>query len=143
MRGAGLLMPSQEAVRRKVAKLREEAEAAKTKEQWAFDNQYEIYLERDLLVAALARLWPSHVMEHTHSPRSKGRRLVICIHAPFGHITWTIPEELEPSYRATAQCGENDYDGCKTTEKRERLLRFVVTTPCVFPPDATPLRKAT
>ena len=120
----------------KLKRLREQAEEAKTREQWAFDNQYEIYAERDLLVSVLARLWPSHVMSHTKAPDAPSRKRVICIHSPAGKLAWTIPTDLEPIYQRMATCGENDWDGCTIAEKRSRLRAFAESTHCVFPNDA-------
>jgi len=128
--------------RARLAKLKAAKEDAETRKQWAFDHQAEIYAERDLLVAVLARQWPSHIMRHEHSPAS--HRAVVCIHSPFGQLTWSVPNDtLESLYRGFCEWGENDYrrDPCKTAEKRARLETYAETTACVFPPDATPLSK--
>ena len=101
----------------------------------AWEHAYEIYAERDLLVAVLARLWPSHMMYHTHSVKS---RIVVCLHSPVGKLTWSVPDEKLDWYREHVEFGENDFDGCRTSAKRARLETFL-RQPSRFPADARPL----
>lgn len=128
--------------RARLEKLKQANADAETRKQWAFDHQAEIYQERDLLVAVLARQWPSHIMQHEHSPAS--HRAVVCIHSPFGQLTWSVPNDaLQELYRGLCEWGDNDYrrDPCKTADKRKRLSDYAARTPCQFPPESKRIAK--
>jgi len=49
----------------------------------------DVYHERDQLVAALSKIYPSHTAVH-HGEWEDGWRNIICIHLPTGQATWHI-----------------------------------------------------
>lgn len=90
------------------------------KAEWAWANAAEIYRERDLLVRALSKCHPSHLMRHVRSGNPKP---VVCIHTPAGKLAWTLPEgdDYAKSHYRHLEWTDNDWDGCKTAERFERL----------------------
>lgn len=99
----------------RVANLKSAAQEAEKEKQWAWEHTYEIYDERDLLVAVLARLFPSHLMWHTHHGKTS-----VCIHSPAGQLAWTVPEKHASLY-AGLERRQNDWDHSTNKTKRERL----------------------
>lgn len=108
----------------KVESERVARQRAEQRQQWAWDNWREVERERDLLMLILTHVFPSHLMPHTHSPTSKGRRLVMCIHSPVGHLTWTVPAEYQEMVSPRITLSANDWDGARTSDKYERLIQL-------------------
>ena len=90
--------------------------------EWAWAHAAEVYRERDLLVCALSKVYPSHLMRH-HS--SRNQHAVVCIHTPVGQLAWTFPDtEWAKAHFGHLEWRENDWDGCKTKERFERLEKL-------------------
>lgn len=108
--------------------------------QNAWDNAAEVYEERDLLVAALARVYPSHLMQSTRMDAKGERQTVICIHSPAGQLPWTLPRRTldknaaDDAVQASGgtlhmaladlEITPNDWDGAKTKDRLDRLRRL-------------------
>ena len=91
----------------------------------------EVYRERDKLVAALTKLFPSHLTRHKEMPGENWDPLwlnVVCVHLPTGQATWHIHlSELawfSHLGRIKMQC--EGYNGYTTEEKYQRLFRLPV-----------------
>ena len=97
-----------------------ELEREQTRKEWAWEHAAEVYKERDLLVRALSLQYPSHLMYRKgHQPAIK-KRLMVCIHAPTGQMTWTVPETMRAEY-THLELTPNDWDGHKTADRLVRL----------------------
>ena len=77
----------------------------------------EAYRERDLLVRALSKQFPSHLSAYSNKRTDK---LVVCIHTPAGQLAWTIPDDMHDAYGHLEQT-PNDWDKHKTAERLARL----------------------
>ncbi len=77
------------------------------------------YHERDMLVAALSKLWPSHLAWHEGEWEAEWRNIV-CIHSPVGQLTWHIHERELPEF-AHLEMDFDHWDGHTTGQKYERL----------------------
>ena len=87
------------------------------KAEWAWEHLAEVYRERDLLVRALSKHFPSHLSDYSNKRTDK---LVVCIHTPAGQMAWTIPNEMIESY-AHLEKTANDWDKHKTADRFARL----------------------
>lgn len=118
-------MPPSKASNARLQALKAAAERSETEKQWAFDNQREVYHERDLLVRALSKVYPSHLMRHRG--KSGNRKPVVCINHPeVGQMCWTL---IGGDDQATAMFGhlqwaENNWDGHKTADRYDRLSKL-------------------
>lgn len=85
--------------------------------------------ERDLLVAVLSRLFPSHIMP------LKGRRIwteAVCIHTPAGQLAWGLAvDRLE--WFTHLERSANDWDGHSAGERFARLRKLLVLLDTVTP----------
>jgi hypothetical protein len=81
-----------------------------------------VYRERDQLVAALSKLFESHLAAHlpADEPGWDGWRNVVCIHLPTGDVTWHIADAELPLFGHLAM-RENHWDGYSDEEKYRRL----------------------
>jgi hypothetical protein len=86
-----------------------------------------VYRERDLVVAALSKIFPSHLKRDLDM--EEGYKTVVCIHLPKGQAGWHIPDDEVilfdhlTSYDFTSQAAYDtcEYDGHNTYVKYERL----------------------
>lgn len=92
-----------------------------------------VYTERDRLVAALTKMWPSHITRHEHSPGEEWDKEwlnVICVHLPAGQATWHVHISELPWFEhlngVDLSCG--GYDGYSTEEKYQRVHAL----PCIW-----------
>ena len=119
-------MAPSKASKQRLASLKAAKEQAETRQQWAYDNQLEVYKERDLLVRALSKVYPSHLMEHKGS-NSGNRKPVVCIHHPeVGQMCWTLiggDEQAKTMFRHL-EWANNDWDGHKTADRYDRLAKL-------------------
>lgn len=101
--------------------------------EWAWEHQREIYRERDMLVALLSRIYPSHVRQHPRS--SQSHKLVVCIHTPFGQLAWTITDDyMLELYKTGCETTEaQDSDRATTAEKYARIEAHIRATPARMP----------
>lgn len=83
------------------------------------------YRERDMLVAALSKSYPSHLARHPDSDTTweDAWRHIVCVHLPTGQATWHLHDSewflfTHLTYREPACPG---WDGHGTTEKYARL----------------------
>jgi hypothetical protein len=83
------------------------------------------YKERNALVCALSKIFPSHLMEHSKDDASwdDNWRTIVCIEAPLvGQLTWHIHKDELPMFeRHLAWLAYNNWDGHTTEEKYRRL----------------------
>lgn len=107
----------------RLAKLKAAQKESETREQWAYDNQLKIYEERDLLIRALSKVYPSHLTRNSGRKGGAGKA-VVCIHTPNnGQLAWTL---LGGDEQATAQFRhlewtDNDWNGDTADERKQRL----------------------
>ncbi len=87
------------------------------------------YAERDKLLAALTKMFPSHLTRHKATPGENWDMEwmnVVCIHLPTGQATWHVHIAEMPWFAhlngIELQCG--GYDGYTTTEKYQRLFQL-------------------
>ncbi len=117
-------MPASKASNARLKALKAAKEQAETRQQWAFDNQAEIYRERDRLIRALSKAYPSHLMRHRGNSNPKP---VVCIvHPEVGQLCWTLmggDEQAKTMFRHL-EWTDNDWDGHKTADRNDRLDRI-------------------
>jgi hypothetical protein len=89
------------------------------------------YHERNQLVAALSKLFPSHLLIHPAADATweDGWRTIVCVHTPLINATWHIHDSerelvahLEGSTLACA-----GWDGHSSEEKYQRLSKIAKT----------------
>lgn len=85
------------------------------------------YRERDILVAALSKCFPSHLTRHVPQPREDWDDEwlnVVCVHLPAGQATWHIHSSelglFEHLNGIEPRC--QGYDGYTTDEKYRRVF---------------------
>ncbi len=80
------------------------------------------YEERNRVVAALSKLWPSHLAHHPDDDAGWERdwMTIVCIHSPMGQLTWHV-HDSQVGLFAHLQQGENHWDGHSTEQKYNRL----------------------
>ncbi len=106
-----------------ISKLKASQKEAETREQWAYDNQVKVYEERDLLIRALSKAYPSHLTRNSGRKGGAGKP-VVCIHHPTaGNLAWTL---LGGDDQALAQFrhlewADNDWNGDTADERKQRL----------------------
>jgi len=111
------------------AKLRTEVESAIERcGVEALQAKNAAYVERNALVCALSKLWPSHMAMHPEDPAwEREWTHIVCIHAPVGQLTWHI-HDSEVAAFAHLEMRPNDWDGHSTDEKYRRLASLVGAT---------------
>lgn len=82
------------------------------------------YQQRDILVALLARVWPSHLARHVGDPWEDDWRNIVCLHTPQGQATFHIHDSELPLFRTLRMEG-GDWDGHGSEEKFDRLIRLI------------------
>lgn len=79
-----------------------------------------VYAERDKLVSALSKQFPSHLCTHEGEWEDDWRNIV-CVHLPTGQATWHI-HDSELAWFTHLSKQDNHWDGHTTDEKYERVL---------------------
>lgn len=80
------------------------------------------YYERNALVAALSKVYPSHIMDHGPDPSwEPAWRNIVCIETPAGQLTWHMHESHMHMFAHLKPRDENTWDGHTTVQKYERL----------------------
>lgn len=84
------------------------------------------YTERDQLVAAISKCFPSHLCRHPDSDIEweDDWRWIVCIHLPTGQATWHIHESELPWF-SHLERKSNHWDGHSTEEKYRRLAALL------------------
>lgn len=99
-----------------------------------FAEKATAYTERNALVAALSKLWPSHLATHPADDAhwDPQWRTIICLHSPVGQLTWHV-HDSERALFAHLLPGMSHWDGHTTDEKYARLslLPMACTPPAV------------
>lgn len=91
------------------------------------------YRERDQLVAALSKIFPSHLCMHGEDPSWDADWLnIVCIHIPLTdkcilQATWHIHQSELPMFQHL-KMQDNHWDGMTTEEKYKRLLELKETS---------------
>lgn len=81
-----------------------------------------VYTERNRLVAALSKLFPSHLMPHTGNEEwNEEWNTVVCIHLPTGQVTWHVKTSEINLYFSHLTMTANHWDGHDTEEKYRRV----------------------
>lgn len=83
----------------------------------AKDNAYK---ERDMLVAALSKLFPAWIGYHTDKEWEDDWRTIIYIKLPTGQVSWHIHDSEKPLF-SHLDPGLEEWDGHTTEEKYDRL----------------------
>lgn len=80
------------------------------------------YGERDRLVAALSKVFPSHLCRHPDEDTEWDTdwRWIVCIHLPTGQATWHIHDSERHQFNHLS-VSANHWDGHTTEEKYRRL----------------------
>lgn len=120
--------PNYEAIYRMFPE-RHEREQAYKDGQWAGAVERDkIYAERNKLVCALSKLWPSHLAQHPASDTAwdPNWRNIVCIHAPVGQLSWHIMDSELHMFRHLS-LEQNDWDEHTTEQKYERLAQQEAT----------------
>jgi hypothetical protein len=83
------------------------------------------YYERNALVAALSKLYPSHVGNHDPSDANwePGWFNIVFIDTPQGQLSWHMHESHMHLFEHLPP-GANEWDGHTTVEKYERLAKL-------------------
>lgn len=88
-----------------------------------------VYAERNKLVCALSKLWPSHLAQHpaTDAAWDPKWRTIVCIYSPMGQLSWHIMDsELHMFEHLPLRA--NEWDGHTTEEKYRRLAMLRPST---------------
>lgn len=89
-----------------------------------------VYAERNALVCALSKVWPSHLALHPDDPEwERDWMHIVCIHAPCGQLTWHIHDSEVPQYEHL-EIKPADWDGHSTEEKYRRLAALHACRGC-------------
>jgi len=88
------------------------------------DQKNQAYEERNALVSAISKIWPSHMALHPESDESWERdwMRIVCVHSPVGQLTWHIHDSDRGFDHLNM--APNDWDGHSTEEKYKRLASF-------------------
>jgi hypothetical protein len=80
------------------------------------------YSERNKLVCALSKLWPSHLAKHPPTDISwdPNWTYIVIIESPVGQLSWHIMDRELPMF-SHLEHGYNNWDGHTTEQKYERL----------------------
>lgn len=90
------------------------------------DQKNNAYHERDQLVSALSKVYPSHLARDVYPDVEDSWRNIVCIHLPTGQATWHIHEiELEMFEHLHSGDAACYWDGHSTEEKYARLAETV------------------
>lgn len=90
----------------------------------AEEGKSQAYRERNMLVAALSRLYPSYLMQHPDDPVwDRDWRWIVCIEAPVGQLTWHLHDSHLPMFNHLPEKA-NNWDGHSTEEKYARLAKL-------------------
>jgi len=97
--------------------------------------------ERDVLVAVLSKVWPSHLKQAADDTLLWSE--VVCIHSPAGLLPWTVPPDRTVLFahleHADLESCRDDKTSASTRDGRLReLLRMLVLPP---PPPAPATKK--
>lgn len=94
------------------------------------------YTERNALVAALSRMYPSHLMKHGDDPQWDPEWLwIVCIDSPAGQLSWHLHDAHLPMFSHLVE-QPNDWDGHTTEEKYARVAKLGVEAPLFLAMDA-------
>lgn len=87
-----------------------------------------VYAERNRLVAALSKVFPSHLSAHDPDDETweDDWRTIVCVHLPDGQVTWHIHDSHRDLFIHLSQ-GVNHWDGHTTEEKYKRLAAYRTT----------------
>jgi hypothetical protein len=90
------------------------------------------YEERNRVVAALSKLWPSHLAQHPEDDLTWERdwMTIVCIHSPQGQLTWHVHDSQRFLF-AHLSMGEGHWDGHTTEQKYQRLAALQAHPPAV------------
>ena len=116
-------MPRSKPADPRIAKLKAAKAQAEEEKQWAFDNQAKVYEERDLLVRALSKVYPAHLMRHKGETTGNRKPVVCIVHPEVGQLCWTLlggDEQAKAQFRHL-EWTDNDWDGHKTADRYARL----------------------
>jgi hypothetical protein len=122
-----------------IAELAQRIKLPRERSEAARERRYQA--ERDLLVAVLSRIWPSHI---TSAARMKLHfSEVVCIHSPVGQLAWGLPPERTHlfDHLERSHC---DWDGHGPSERAARLRQLLKTplaSAAVEPAKATSRRQ--
>jgi hypothetical protein len=88
-----------------------------------------VYAERNLLVCALSKLFPSYLHRHTDKELEdmgwdEGRGWVVYIQIPVGQLSWYIRTEELELFDHLDRRADGGYDGHSTEEKYDRLTNI-------------------
>jgi hypothetical protein len=109
---------------------RTETEIMSSERKRWIEEKNRAYLERDKLVAFLARLYPAHLKRHPEGDDGCGQDWmnVVCVHSPAGQLTWHVHDSemkifdfLDQNSGLFADC---EWDGHTTEEKYKRLANL-------------------
>ena len=90
-------------------------------------NREAAYSERNLLLAILTRIYPTHLMRFrpTEEAGANAWEWVICMHTPEGQCGWHLPsDEINGLFDHLERIDTNHWDGHTRAEKARRLERL-------------------
>ena len=99
------------------------------------------YRERDALVCALSKLFPSRMGRHPDSePWDDDWRWIVFVQLPTGQASWHIHDSELPMFAHLEGSLLGTWDGHTTAEKYERLAQLPMTwafsgSDATYPPD--------
>jgi hypothetical protein len=91
----------------------------------AIKSKDNAYAERNKLVQFVSKLFDSHLARHPDSDTTweNDWRWIVCIHAPFGQMTWHIHDSQYEMFKHLPE-RPGDWDGHSTEEKYQRLESY-------------------
>lgn len=95
---------------------------------WLNQNSLDkVYHERNQLVAALTKVFPSYISKHPQDEEWEDDwRFIVFIRLPTGQVSWHIHDSEVDMFTHLA-VRPNDWDGHTTEEKYDRLARLIQT----------------
>lgn len=87
------------------------------------DELDKVYEERNMLVAFLSKVYPSHLCMHDVNDKDWDDewRIIVCVHSPEGQLTWHVHKSEEYLFDHL-RWGDNHWDGHSTAAKYARLV---------------------
>lgn len=112
-------LPHSEARHELITSLESARSEAKREEKESKDGAYR---ERDMLVCALSKLFPSYLARHSGADKEweNDWRWIVYIELPTGQVSWHI-HDSEREWFNHLQVRENNWDGHNSERKYERL----------------------
>lgn len=111
-----------------VRRMAERMEGAEREVAELTEQKNGAYRERNALVAALSKIFPSGLGRHVASDWEDDWRTIVFIDLPTGQASWHIHDSEAPMFRHLRKY-EGEWDGHTTEEKYRRMFALSSRSP--------------